>query len=46
MPVEREGSVTFKGNPMTLLGKEIKVGDKAPDFSALATDHVRSDFSD
>ncbi|MCH8872263.1 thiol peroxidase [candidate division KSB1 bacterium] len=38
MPVERKGGVTFKGNPMTLLGNEIKVGDKAPDFSALATD--------
>jgi thiol peroxidase len=24
--------VTFKGNPMTLVGKEVKVGDHAPDF--------------
>jgi thiol peroxidase len=23
---------TFKGNPITLLGNEVKVGDKAPDF--------------
>ena len=29
---ERKGVITFKGNPMTLLGPEIKVGDKAPDF--------------
>ncbi len=33
MPVERKGGVTFKGNPMTLLGNEIKVGDKAPDLA-------------
>src|SRR5512138_3129889 len=25
--------ITFKGNPMTLLGPELKVGDAAPDFS-------------
>lgn len=29
---ERKGIITFKGNPMTLLGPEIGVGDKAPDF--------------
>jgi len=29
---ERKGIVTFKGNPVTLLGPEIKAGDKAPDF--------------
>ncbi|MBI9053048.1 MAG: thiol peroxidase [Bacteroidales bacterium] len=27
--------VTFKGNPVTLIGKEIKVNDKAIDFSVL-----------
>jgi thiol peroxidase len=32
---ERQG-VTFKGTPMTLLGTEIKVGDKAPNFTVLA----------
>jgi thioredoxin-dependent peroxiredoxin len=31
-PEERRGLVTFKGGAMTLLGPEIKVGDKAPDF--------------
>ena len=34
----RTGVVTFKGNPMTLIGPEIKVGDKAPDFKLLAND--------
>jgi len=29
---ERKGIITFKGNPMTLLGPEIRTGDKAPDF--------------
>ena len=32
---ERPGAVTFHGNPLTLLGQEIKVGDKAPEFEAL-----------
>lgn len=27
--------VTFKGNPVTLLGNEVKVGDQAPDFKVL-----------
>ncbi len=30
---ERSNVITFKGNPMTLLGPELKVGDKAPDFN-------------
>lgn len=30
--------VTFKNNPVTLLGNEVKVGDKAPDFTVLAND--------
>ena len=29
---ERTGLVTFKGNPMTLVGEELKVGDRAPNF--------------
>lgn len=32
MAQERTGVVTFKGGPVTLLGPELKVGDKAPDF--------------
>ena len=35
---ERKGVVTFKGNPLTLIGPEIKVGAKAPDFEVLAQD--------
>mgnify|MGYP001045519753 CR=1 FL=1 len=27
--------VTFQGNPLTLVGNEVKVGDKAPDFVVL-----------
>lgn len=32
---ERTGIITMKGNPMTLVGNEVKVGDGAPDFVAL-----------
>ncbi|WP_252502620.1 thiol peroxidase [Sporosarcina sp. Marseille-Q4943] len=31
-------NVTFKQNPVTLLGKEVTVGDKAPDFTVLSND--------
>jgi thiol peroxidase len=36
MANERPNVVKMKGNPVTLLGNEVKVGDKAPDFTALA----------
>lgn len=29
-------SITFKGNPVTLVGSEVKVGDQAPDFTVLS----------
>jgi thioredoxin-dependent peroxiredoxin len=32
---ERPGEVTFQGNPLTLLGKEVKLGEKAPEFEVL-----------
>lgn len=32
---ERAGATTFKGNPLTLLGPELKVGDKAPEFEVI-----------
>jgi len=35
---ERKGAVTLRGNPLTLAGKEVKVGDKAPDVELLDTD--------
>jgi len=30
--MSRSGAVTFKGNPLTLAGNEVKVGQQAPDF--------------
>ncbi|MBI1870712.1 MAG: thiol peroxidase [Chlamydiae bacterium] len=38
MAQERKGAVTFKGNPLTLIGPELKIGDSAPDFQLLAND--------
>jgi thiol peroxidase len=35
---ERTGIITLKGNPLTLLGPELKPGDKAPDFEVLDND--------
>jgi thiol peroxidase len=32
---ERSGIITFKGNPFTLLGPALKLGDKAPEFSVV-----------
>ena len=32
---ERTGIITMKGNPLTLLGNEVNVGEGAPDFIAL-----------
>ena len=31
--MERPGATTLKGNPLTLVGPELKPGDKAPNFS-------------
>jgi len=33
--MERKGVVTLKGGPLTLLGDEVKVGQRAKDFKAL-----------
>jgi thioredoxin-dependent peroxiredoxin len=38
MPEERAVAITFKGNPMTLIGPELNVGDTAPDFNVIAND--------
>lgn len=35
---ERTGIITMKGNPLTLLGNEVEVGDAAPDFEVLSND--------
>jgi thioredoxin-dependent peroxiredoxin len=32
---ERKNTITFKGKPVTLLGPEIKIGQKAPEFTLL-----------
>jgi thiol peroxidase len=32
---ESSVKITFAGNPLTLLGNEIKVGDRAPEFTAV-----------
>ncbi|MBJ6359843.1 thiol peroxidase [Paenibacillus sp. GCM10012307] len=48
MAQERTGVATLKGNPITLIGPELKKGDKAPDFqlNKTLTDVVSlSDFA-
>ena len=35
---ERTGIVTFKGQPMTLLGPQLRAGDPAPEFTLTASD--------
>ncbi len=38
MVQERPGLVTFRGNPLTLLGPDLQVGEKAPDFHVVDLD--------
>lgn len=33
--MERQGATTLRGNPLTVIGPELKTGDKAPDFEAI-----------
>lgn len=33
--MERPGATTMRGNPLTLIGPELKAGDAAPDFNLL-----------
>jgi thiol peroxidase len=42
---ERRGIITMKGSPLTLLGRELKVGDTAPDFEVLENDLNPLEFS-
>ncbi len=35
---ERRGLITMRGNPLTLAGRELKVGDAAPDVELLGND--------
>jgi thiol peroxidase len=43
---KRNDVVKFGGNPVTLIGKEIKIGDKAPDFTVLNIDLSPLSLSD
>lgn len=48
MTQERTGAATFKGNPITLVGPELKAGDAAPDFVVsknLLEDSSLSDYA-
>ncbi|MEV6647301.1 thiol peroxidase [Amycolatopsis sp. NPDC051371] len=42
---ERPGVTTFRGNPVTLLGSEVRVGEQAPDFTVLGNDMTPVRFS-
>jgi thiol peroxidase len=44
--MERKGLVSFKGNPLTLDGNEVKVGEKAPAFTVLDKDLIPVSLSD
>lgn len=40
------GNVTFKGNPVTLVGRKIRIGAAAPDFKVVSTDSKQVGLSD
>jgi thiol peroxidase len=42
---ERTGVITMKGQPLTLSGQQVKAGDAAPDFEAVANDLEPVNFS-
>ena len=44
--LERPGSVTMRGNPLTLVGQEIVVGQKAPDFTLVTNEMGVVNLSD
>ena len=35
---KRNNVIKIAGNPVTLIGTEVEVGDNAPDFTAIAPD--------
>lgn len=48
MTLERTGVATVKGNPLTLIGSQLKVGDHAPDFKVnkdLTTQVTLADYA-
>ena len=46
MTDERKDAVTIQGNPLTLLGKGVSVGEAAPDFCVLANDLSQRTLAD
>lgn len=46
MVKERKGIITFLGNPLTLMGNPVSVGEKAPDFTVFANDLSPRTLSD
>ncbi len=42
---ERSGIATIEGKPLTLVGEEVKLGNKAPDFTVLDNDLSPVDFA-
>jgi thioredoxin-dependent peroxiredoxin len=46
MVQERSGVVTLAGNPVTLIGSEVRVGDKAPNFEVLSNDRSKVTLED
>ncbi len=38
---EHSGATTMKGNPLTLVGPELSIGDSAPDVEVLGTVQYR-----
>jgi len=46
MIMERKNVVTMFGNALTLIGPELKIGDKAPDFKVLNKDLKEEGLSD
>lgn len=43
---ERSGVITFKGNPLTLEGEGVSVGEAAPDFTVAGNDLSAKSLSD
>ncbi len=43
---ERTGLVTMNGKPLTLLGREVKVGDRAPEFTVTRNDMTPATLAD
>lgn len=46
MAETRAGEVTFKGNPVTLVGPKLKTGEKAPDFHCVGADLATISLAD